>query len=99
MKTDEEMLLDLFDVVENYVMSDGGDGWGFIVSENYKELADKFEAYNKTQKGYFACRQNFEERHFIMFHEDEEDQEGITFMNKIPDNYQEMYESILVVIR
>jgi DUF4097 and DUF4098 domain-containing protein YvlB len=99
MKTDEEMLLDLFEVVENYVISDCDDGWGFVVSKNYKELADKFEAYDKTQKGYFSFREDFEEQNFIMFHEDKYDQEGITFTNKIPDNYEYIDEPILVVIR
>jgi hypothetical protein len=100
MKTDEEMLLDLFEVVKNYIMADSGDGWGFIISRNYKELADKFEAYDKVKEGYFSYREDNEKDNFIIFHDSEEGQEGITFMDKIPEDYgKDYYEPILVVIR
>lgn len=43
----EEKIRKLFEFVEEYVMAECGDGWGLIVSNNYKELANLFEKYQR----------------------------------------------------
>ena len=40
----------LFQTVVNLVGAEGGDGWGLIVSKRYKELADEFDKWRKTNR-------------------------------------------------
>jgi hypothetical protein len=35
----------IFDAVMAAVLTEGGDGWGYIVSKNYLELANEFQQY------------------------------------------------------
>jgi hypothetical protein len=38
----------LFEIVKAYVLNSGGDGDGWIISENFKDKADQFETYEKN---------------------------------------------------
>ena len=55
-----ELLNKLFEVVRNFVLGSGGDGDGFIISEQYQKLANSFEAYEKQHGNWFITRSEFE---------------------------------------
>ena len=73
----------LFDYVRNYIIAEGGDGWGLIISNNYIKLADLFEENEKEQEQgiWFFDRIEHEGRiNYI------NGQESITFMDSSPEN-------------
>ena len=49
-----ELLFKLFSVVEEFVLSAGGDGDGWIISKRYKELADLFEVFESSNDRWFV---------------------------------------------
>ena len=47
MNMNEDVELELFKVVKTYIFNVGGDGDGYIVSQRYIELANRFEEIEK----------------------------------------------------
>jgi hypothetical protein len=88
----------VFDLVEEFVFADCGDGWGFIVSPEYEQLADRFEKWEKDNGNLLTYREDYLIEKFILFHQNEEGQEGISFLKEIPKDYESMADSILVVL-
>jgi hypothetical protein len=88
----------VFGLVEEFVFADCGDGWGFIVSPEYEKLADYFEKWEKDNGNLLTHREDYPIEKFILFHQSEEGQEGISFLKDIPENYESMADSILVVL-
>ena len=41
-----ELYYKIFDVVIEMTTAQGGDGWGFILSDNWQQLADLFRGYD-----------------------------------------------------
>ncbi len=51
----------LFWIIKAYVLASGGDGDGWIISEQFKSLADKFEEYEKNNDSWFTSRNDWED--------------------------------------
>ena len=47
MNINDDAELELFKVVKQYIFNSGGDGDGYIVSQRYVELANRFEKIEK----------------------------------------------------
>jgi len=75
MMNDAELLFKLFETVKQFTLSSGGDGDGWIVSARYRELAEKFEAYEAMNGAWFIERSD--ERGIISF---SRGQEGVYFV-------------------
>ena len=51
---DEELLFKLFEAVVAFVLSAGGDGDGWVVSEDFVALADSFDRYERKHGNWFT---------------------------------------------
>ena len=84
--TEPEELQDLhklFDVVRCYTLAGGGDGDGYIVSGNYKELADLFYEYETREgKGWFINRHEYPSQ--ISFNHEQEAVHFIDTTQQLP---------------
>ncbi len=83
MKNEKKLLYELFDVVRQFVLSAGGDGDGWIISERYRELADLFEMFENNNERWFTRSNHLDET--ISF---ENKQEAIFFVdsvNRLPE--------------
>lgn len=74
----------LFELARKAALSSCGDGVAMIVSQQYVELAEDFEEYEKEHGNYFVMREEDIYGSVITFSPDEElSQEGITFSSDI----------------
>lgn len=70
----ESSLEHLFRAAAEFVLMSGGDGWALIASQNYRDIADRFEQVGGANSGWFSERWDREDS-VSFVHE----QEGITF--------------------
>lgn len=75
-------LKSLFETVRLFVAGSCGDGDGWIIAENYGELADLFETYEKERDSKFKFLNRYNRDGRIMFGPDDSFQESINFVNK-----------------
>lgn len=73
------ILASLFETIKRFVLDDGGDGDACVVCPRYRELADRFEAYEKSHGDWFTER--IELPNSITF---AHDQEWIRFIPRQP---------------
>ena len=67
-----ETLHHLFESVRLFVFQSGGDGGGWIVSDNYISLADAFEKFENDNGKWFIERTNFPEKQTVLFSNSQE---------------------------
>lgn len=72
-----ETLAALFETLRLFVLAAGGDGDGYLVSENYREYADLFERYEQQFAGFFVERTELE--NFVTFSSGPQGQEAVIF--------------------
>jgi len=83
-----ETIHKLFDVICNLVISEGGDGDAWVISENYRELANLFEIHQRDEKwmDFYHDRYDNLKENRVWFHID--DQGSVCFlddMSKVPN--------------
>ncbi len=81
----DDTLFKLFDVINAIVGDSGGDGDGWIVSDRYRELADKYSLYLIEKDNWFNSR--CDQDGIITF---SNNQETICFVNStnfLPSDY------------
>lgn len=89
----------IFELVELTTASDGGDGAGLIITENYKELADAYDLWRKTPRkvrnrlGYDWTREGRAEQ--ISFHDGSN--ESITFTDESIHRWRDWYEYTFII--
>lgn len=98
--TQEQKITRLFDYVRDYVLAESGDGWGLIVSNNYKELANLFEEDENKVSQWFTERINGFET--IIFKHKNNEEEYIAFISyeyysANPQEYWTFFEICVIV--
>jgi len=86
----------LFDYVTYYVWSEGGDGAGLVISNDYQKLASLFEKYNKNNNGYYLFK--IEDKNYISFTESDHSEESVTFTDIMPDERNRMFYEIIIKV-
>jgi hypothetical protein len=79
----------VFELIERLVGGEGGDGWGEIVAEDYKELAKiydqwrfTYDSQSRKRLGGYWYRDDYEEYEQIVF--SDRSNESITFTKRLP---------------
>jgi hypothetical protein len=67
----------IFEALIAAVNGEGGDGWGFVVSKNYRKMADQFESWEILHGNYFTTRKDYDE--FITFYNGEYSEDSVMF--------------------
>jgi hypothetical protein len=60
-------------------LGEGGDGWGYMISKNYRQMADDFEKYENANDKWFTTRKDYDNN--IVFSHGEYSEESISFTN------------------
>lgn len=79
-KMDNKIYNSIFRAVVDATLGEGGDGWGFIVSKNYKKMANIFETWEILNDNYFLIRKDYDDQ--ALFYNEENGQEAIIFTDK-----------------
>lgn len=92
--SEDEMkrLHQIFDVLYDVVVDQSGDGWGAIVSKDYKQLAQLFEEWDKDM--IFPYGYKFESDNYIGFSYSGTDEECIKFT----DDFEYAKDNDIVIL-
>ena len=95
MKTDRKNLEDLFEVAYNFMFASSGDGGSLIVCEKYLDIANCFQQwFDVKYPDHKFERHDYPDRNTTAF---AYRQEGIIFIDKLKQGYDNMYEFIAVL--
>ena len=60
----------MFDFISNATASEGGDGWGYVVSTRWRELANQFERFVNKSDYCYKKRTNYDD--YVIFAPEED---------------------------
>ena len=89
-----DKIYNLFYVAQNCVFDECGDGSGLIITEEYKELVNLFENFDKENGTLFPNRSDNLEHRYIVFSDNEQSSISFTDLWATTPDYS-FYEFII----